>query len=235
MNWADGQAWLWITLGGRIPLRCLTFRSPGVSFPDPSTFNDVSDANDGPDLDRAIGRGAREHVLAHPMLTFAEADAVLGRPSTAFELAALDGSLIAMADNGTMRVPLFQLDSERGRVRPIVVEVNVLIGAGSNPWGCASWWFTPSAALPDGMSPADATIAGGHDALIRREANAVAAAWEPTTLPMLGMTLDEARSRLTALHFAKEALTPPEREILQIAWGLLRLLDQRLAGGATAR
>jgi hypothetical protein len=195
----------------------------------------VTDDNDGPASAGAIGRGARGHVLAHPMLTFAEADEVLGRPGWAFQLAALDGSLIAVDDHGVMRVPAFQLDSERGRVRPIVLEVNALLGAGDDPWGCASWWFTASAALPEGMCPADATEAGGFDGVLLRTAHVVQAAREPTTLPLLGLTLDEAREKLTALHFAKEVLTDQERELLAIAEGLLRLIDTRLAGGGTAR
>lgn len=81
----------------------------------------------------------------------------------------------------------------------------------------------------------DAAVAGGHDATIRRLANAVRAAWEPTVLPLVGLTLDEARERLTSLHFAKEMLSDHERELLAIAEGLLRLIDFRLAGGGTAR
>ena len=48
----------------------------------------------------------------------------------------------------------------------------------------------------------------------------------PTTpLPLAGMTLEEARRLVSAWHFAKEALTPPEREMLVVAEGLLRLID----------
>lgn len=184
---------------------------------------------------REIGRGAREHVLAHPTLTFAEADDVLGRPGWAFQLAALDGTLILLDDSGTMRVPAFQIDLERGRVRPVVAEANAILGAGADPWGCASWWLSESGWLAEAMSPADAVLAGGYDGVLLRAARAVQAAWEPSTLPLLGLTLDEARAKLTALHFAKEMLTDPEREILQIAEGLLRLIDVRLAGGGTAR
>ncbi len=46
-----------------------------------------------------------------------------------------------------------------------------------------------------------------------------------TILPDTGMTFDEARQQLTALHFAKEALSDTEREVLHIAEGLLRLVD----------
>lgn len=194
----------------------------------------MTDDNDAPDLARDILQGTRGQVLAHPMLTSAQADDALGAPGAAFT-AAFAGTLISLDENGTMRVPAFQLDLARGRVRPVVAEVNALLRAGDDPWGCASWWFTPSGALPGGMAPADAAEAGGHEDLLRRLARKIRAAFEPTVLPLLGLTLDEARERLTSLHFAREALSDPEREILRIAEGLLRLIDQRLAGGGTAR
>ena len=50
---------------------------------------------------------------------------------------------------------------------------------------------------------------------------------EPTVLPRTDLTLDRARSKLSGLHFSKECLTPGELEILYIAEGLLRLLDER--------
>jgi hypothetical protein len=48
----------------------------------------------------------------------------------------------------------------------------------------------------------------------------------PTMLPQTGLSLDEARARLSGWHFAKEALTEGERSILFVAEGLLRLLDE---------
>ena len=194
----------------------------------------MTDDNDDDNLDRNILQGARGHVLAHPTLTSSETDEVLGSPGASFH-AAFAGTLISLADRGIMRVPAFQLDEERGRVRPVVSEINALLRAGDDPWGCASWWFTPSAALPESMCPADAAVAGGHDGVLLRAARAAQTAFEPTVLPLVGLTLDQARGRVTSLHFAKEALTAPEREILQIAEGLLRLIDVHLAGGGTAR
>lgn len=44
-----------------------------------------------------------------------------------------------------------------------------------------------------------------------------------------GMTVTEAARHLTALHFAKEALSPGERELLSIAEGLLELVRQGAA------
>lgn len=49
-------------------------------------------------------------------------------------------------------------------------------------------------------------------------------------LPNTSMTLDDARSRLSGLHFAKDALSDGERNILYIAEALLRHIDtQRTA------
>lgn len=44
-------------------------------------------------------------------------------------------------------------------------------------------------------------------------------------LPGTTVTLDEARSRLSGLHFAKEALSDTEREVLYLAEALLRHID----------
>lgn len=44
-------------------------------------------------------------------------------------------------------------------------------------------------------------------------------------LPNTSLTLDDARSRLSGLHFAKEALSATEREVLYIAEALLRHID----------
>lgn len=45
-------------------------------------------------------------------------------------------------------------------------------------------------------------------------------------LPWTGITLKEARNKLTGLHFAKESLTDGEREILYIAEALMRRVDE---------
>lgn len=49
---------------------------------------------------------------------------------------------------------------------------------------------------------------------------------ESDLLPWTGMSLQQARSKLTSLHFAKEGLTEGEREILYIAEALLRQIDE---------
>lgn len=52
-----------------------------------------------------------------------------------------------------------------------------------------------------------------------------------SVLPWTGLTVSDARSRLSGLHFAKDVLTDSEREILYIAEGLLRLLDEEAPEG----
>lgn len=49
---------------------------------------------------------------------------------------------------------------------------------------------------------------------------------EAEFLPWTGMTLKEARSRLSGYHFAKEMLSDGERDILYIAEALLRKIDE---------
>lgn len=45
------------------------------------------------------------------------------------------------------------------------------------------------------------------------------------TLPLTSMTLADARTKLSGLHFAKECLSDGERDILYVAEALLRLID----------
>lgn len=46
-------------------------------------------------------------------------------------------------------------------------------------------------------------------------------------LPWTHLTLDDARAKLAGWHFAKEALSDSEREILYVAEAVLRELDRR--------
>lgn len=168
-----------------------------------------------------------------PVLTFAEVDAILGKGPGALQLVAISGELLAIGIGGNPVVPAFQIDLEAGVVRLLVAEANVLIRAKDHPREAMRWWMAP--ALPGGVTPADAAVAGGHEDALRVLAAEVAADWSPTVLPLTGVTLDHARTRITAFHFAREALSDGEDELLAIAEGLLRLIDVRLAGGGTAR
>lgn len=46
-------------------------------------------------------------------------------------------------------------------------------------------------------------------------------------LPWTDLTVDDARRKLAGWHFAKEALSKGEREILYVAEALLRELDRQ--------
>lgn len=164
------------------------------------------------------------------MLTFAQVDAILGPGPGALQLVAISGELLAIGIGGNPVVPAFQIDELPGVVRPLVAEINVLLKAKDDPREAMRWWMTP--ALPGGLTPAEAAVAGGHDDALRTMAAEVAADWEPSVLPLTGVTLDDARTRITALHFAREALSDAEDELLTLAEGLLRLLDERAGGTA---
>ena len=163
-------------------------------------------------------------------MTFAEVDSILGKGPGALQLVAISGELLAIGIGGNPVVPAFQIDPEEHVVRPLVAEINVLLRAKDDPRSVAAFWLQPS--LPGGLSPADAAVAGGHEDALRVLAAEVAANWSPTVLPLTGITLDEARTKVTALHFAREALSDAEDELLAIAEGLLRLLDVRAGGTA---
>ncbi|RJQ55069.1 MAG: hypothetical protein C4521_03125 [Actinobacteria bacterium] len=57
------------------------------------------------------------------------------------------GKLIGLAYMNRYLYPAFQFDADRGRIRPEVARINRLLGAGSDPWGAASWWISPNAML----------------------------------------------------------------------------------------
>lgn len=70
------------------------------------------------------------------------------------------------------------------------------------------------------------TAAPGCEADEARPLEADVTAERPgSTLPRSELTLDQARAKLSGWHFAQEALTEGEREILHVAEALLRLHD----------
>lgn len=82
--------------------------------------------------------------------------------------------LLVLERDGEHLAPAFQFDGESSAPAPGVEEVNRLLGAREDPWGAASWWLTPHAALH--AIPADALRAGAADTVT---AAARAAAVEP--------------------------------------------------------
>jgi hypothetical protein len=59
--------------------------------------------------------------------------------------------------------PLFQFD-EKLELLPTVAEVNFILGADTDPWGVASWWLTPHAALR--AIPADELRTGTEERVL---------------------------------------------------------------------
>lgn len=106
-----------------------------------------------------IRHEARRAVLAHHHLDHSQAVAIVGREALA------DTSAVVSYDrSGIRRYPRFQFDTEASAVRPIVAEINRVLGADCDPWGVASWWLSPSAWRADGRSPASLAEEGSHDA-----------------------------------------------------------------------
>ena len=102
-------------------------------------------------LDRAMGE-----ILQETMLTEHEAARVLNARRAG------DGSLeqyrsrswlIGLPTDRGYRYPKFQFDQEQSDVYEVVRDVNEMLDAAEDPWGVASWWFTPVARL--GGRPAD--------------------------------------------------------------------------------
>lgn len=125
-----------------------------------------------------IETAARHWILDRPMYTAAEVATALGRSSSDRSVAARlrdKAAIVGLPVANSYRYPQFQFDLHYLSVREEVAEVNALLDAPNDPWGVASWWFSPSGRLPDGQSPAD--LATSDDAIERRRvltlANAV--------------------------------------------------------------
>lgn len=70
--------------------------------------------------------------------------------------------LVVLEHEGERRAPAFQFVDEHSlALAPGVEEVNRLLDVLEDPWGAASWWLTPHAALH--AIPADALRAGGAE------------------------------------------------------------------------
>ncbi|MEU0120458.1 hypothetical protein ABZ114_01980 [Streptomyces albidoflavus] len=89
--------------------------------------------------------------MAGPVLT-AVRERLLAAPSVPkSELAGRERGLILLPAEDGPRVPRFQLAPD-GMPRPVVLTVNRLLGAETDPWGAADWWLSPHAWL--GSPPA---------------------------------------------------------------------------------
>lgn len=77
------------------------------------------------------------------------------------------GDIVGYEIGGRYLYPSFQFDAATAKVRPVVSEINRLLGAKHDPWGVSSWWLSPSGWLTEGQSPADLAAAGGHNDQVR--------------------------------------------------------------------
>ncbi|MET9700257.1 hypothetical protein ABZY31_25540 [Streptomyces sp. NPDC006529] len=92
------------------------------------------------------------HRMVGPVLGEVR-DRLLAEPSVG-DAEALEGGcdpygpgLIRLrATGGFVRLPAFQFGAD-GRPVPVVHEVNRLLDADHDPWGAATWWFSPHARL----------------------------------------------------------------------------------------
>jgi hypothetical protein len=101
------------------------------------------------DPDR-VDAEAEARLWAVPLL----AVEVIDRPSRTMLVLERDGHHLA---------PAFQFDSNR-ELLTLAAEVNDLLGADDDPWGVASWWLTPHAAL-HGI-PADELRTGAQELVL---------------------------------------------------------------------
>jgi hypothetical protein len=98
-------------------------------------------------------RGELQHVIfSHELYSAAALGGVLGSQGggAARERARAlreRGDVVGVPVGNAYAFPTFQVDVAHGRIFPIVVEINHLLGAGDDPWGVAAWWFAREARL----------------------------------------------------------------------------------------
>ncbi|WP_255953744.1 hypothetical protein [Streptomyces odontomachi] len=98
----------------------------------------------------------RDRLLAEPAAR-PEAVRARGQDPCRSDLIRLPGP------GGRQHVPLFQFDDDL-RPRPVVLDVNRLLGADQDPWGVADWWLSANAWL--GVAPARLLGAGQDGRLL---------------------------------------------------------------------
>ena len=118
-----------------------------------------------------IETAARQAIFEHPHLEASDvADVLRSRDSNRRSPASRlreRGDIVGYEIGGRYLYPGFQFDADTAKVRPLVAEINHLLDAKHDPWGVSSWWLSPSGWLPEGQSPADLAVLGGHDEVIR--------------------------------------------------------------------
>ncbi len=101
------------------------------------------------DPDR-VDAEAEARVWAVPLISIEQ----IGRAS---------GNMLVLDRDGARVAPAFQFDANR-ELLTLAAEVNELLGAHDDPWGVASWWLTPHAAL-HGI-PADELRTGAQELVL---------------------------------------------------------------------
>ena len=105
-------------------------------------------------------------IWQQPMLKPKDAAAALGaRPSNREKVRRLRerSSVLGLPHGNAYLYPAFQFDLRRRVIFEEVTEVNERLGSSDDPWGVASWWFSPHARL--GARPADLVGSGRADDL----------------------------------------------------------------------
>ncbi len=67
--------------------------------------------------------------------------------------------LLGLQIGQSYNYPVFQLDTAKNQIKPIVGYANRKLGARNNPWDVASWWITPKGAL-GGRTPLESLDSG---------------------------------------------------------------------------
>lgn len=112
---------------------------------------------------------ARARIFDEELLAASAVSVLLGsrskNPRQYANKLRLRGEIVGVPHRNQYLYPAFQFDADAHAVWPAAREINVLLGAASDPWGVASWWIGPSGFL-GGRAPKDLLGEdGGHGVL----------------------------------------------------------------------
>lgn len=143
-------------------------------IPETGADEDLEDTFSADDVLR-IGRvrgQAEAAILQEPMFEAGAAAAMLGsrarNPREFGRQLRSRGDILALRVGNRFVFPAFQFDAVRHEVRPVVAEINRVLGASDDPWGVASYWFSRDPNLAE--RPADLAADGARTGELRATA-----------------------------------------------------------------
>lgn len=112
--------------------------------------------------EKRLNQEFRTSILRQPMYTEQQvADLLVDGivAADAVERMRQESAVLALPVDARYAYPMFQFDLDRRTLHSVASRVNQILGAESDPWGVASWWFSGNARL-GGLQPSE--LLGQH-------------------------------------------------------------------------